>query len=370
MDTLRRPMALAEPAREIAGEQAISAAVLTETLRLVRSSDQLDIVIDLFDVSIVGTQVTINGPNPLVRLTFGSQHVAEEAFLAGAPIPTTGVEHIAAGSSVVVIPISADFELTVDGILDLAADTAVIGGHAAGLPFDGMVTGLEVPRGLLISPSAPTRLRAEGAPLTHRDTSEVWTARLERTSADAPLEFEVIANVSTSDLLPKTIPTAVTRDDLVTNTSTISPLSSSRTWLSSSGAFTDLHGEWATGLARYDHRIAAGRDLHVEVQSLGRFTTRCPRCVSTERVRSPPGSNRQPSAAGRRWAGSCCSQTQRVRYWCAPQSWGSRRRRPVPSGPPTSPRGRSAGVRVDRYATRCIACSDPRSARRSWPFSA
>jgi hypothetical protein len=45
MDTLRRPMALAEPAREIAGEQAISAAVLTETLRLVRSSDQLDNVL-------------------------------------------------------------------------------------------------------------------------------------------------------------------------------------------------------------------------------------------------------------------------------------------------------------------------------------
>lgn len=63
-----------------------------------------------------------------------------------------------------------------------------------------------------------------------------------------------------------------------------------------SGAFADLHGEWTSGLALYDHAVAAGRDVRVQVVALG----------SPAALR-PPGRRRPGGGAGlprrrRRWA--------------------------------------------------------------------
>jgi hypothetical protein len=93
----------------------------TTARRLVRSADQVDILVELFDAEVSGDQVTPTGPDPALRLTFGSQHTAERNFVDPAPVPPiNGVSHIAAGPSVVVAPVTAAFPFTVDGVLGVA----------------------------------------------------------------------------------------------------------------------------------------------------------------------------------------------------------------------------------------------------------
>jgi hypothetical protein len=46
-------------------------ATATTVRRLVRSADQLDVVVELVDAVIDGDTVQPSGPEPLLRLTFG-----------------------------------------------------------------------------------------------------------------------------------------------------------------------------------------------------------------------------------------------------------------------------------------------------------
>jgi hypothetical protein len=238
--------------------------------RLVRSADQLDIVVELIDADVVDDVVTPTGPGAAMRLTFGSQHTVERTFTGPAPTPpTNGVNHIAAGDSVVVVPIAAAFPFTVDGVLDAAERTAGLAGQATEGTPDGSVTAVEAPTGLWLSPVAPARLVAAREPITTGDTTEVWTGRLEPTTGPAPLDVAAIDHIDDA-LLVTQRPNLEARGDIVKNSTTPdTPLSARRLWLSSAGAFADLHGEWAVGVGLYDHLIAAGRDVRVEFQSLG-----------------------------------------------------------------------------------------------------
>jgi hypothetical protein len=241
----------------------------TTTRRLVRSADQLDIVVELFDAVVDGDQVEASGPDPAMRLTFGTQHTTERTFPGPAPVPpTTQVNHIAAGDSVVVVPITGSFRFTVDGILGAAEATAGVAGQTTEGEPDGSVTALEAPTGLWLSPASATRLVAARHPFITAGTSEVWTARLERADGAGPLDLAAIQH-SPDEPLETQVPDAAARGDIVKNTTTDAPLSANRLWLTSSGAFADLHGEWTAGLSRYDHALATGRDVHVEVLSLG-----------------------------------------------------------------------------------------------------
>lgn len=242
----------------------------TTMLRLVRSADQLDVVIELFDAAVVDENVVaVTGPDPAMRLTFGAQHTTERTFVGPTPTPpTTGINHIAAGDSVVVVPITGSFPFTVDGLLDAAEATAGVTGQSTEGEPDGSVTAIEVPAGLWLSPASPARLVAAREPFTASGTTEVWAARLERTTGSGALDLAAI-HCSPDDLLITQVPDAAARGDIVKNSTTDALLSSRRLWLTSSGAFADLHGEWTTGLALYDHVVAGGRDLHVEVVSLG-----------------------------------------------------------------------------------------------------
>ena len=241
----------------------------TTSRRLVRSGDQLDIVVELIDAVVDGDQVEPSGPDPAMRLTFGAQHTAERTFPGPAPVPpTTGINHIAAGDSVVVVPITGSFPFTVDGILGAAEATAGLAGRSTEGEPDGSVTALEAPAGIWLSPASPTRLAAARRPFTTADTTEVWTARLERVEGNGALDLAAISH-SPDELLETQVPDAAARGDIVKNTTTDAPLAARRLWLTSSGAFADLHGEWTAGLALYDHALAAGRDVHVEVLSLG-----------------------------------------------------------------------------------------------------
>ncbi|HKE77248.1 MAG TPA: hypothetical protein VKB57_26745 [Acidimicrobiales bacterium] len=242
--------------------------------RLVRSEDQLDIVVELVAAELDGDTVRPLGPESQMRLTFGSQHSAEAAFGDTQAVPVAGVDHVAAGPSVVVVPVVDPFPFTVDGILAAAEATAGLTGQASEDPPDGTVTALEVPTGLWLSPVSAARLAAPRLPVAAGPTVEVWTARVEPAGGE-PGTVELAAIQATAeDLLTEQdnpLPDADDRAAIVDNTTQVAPLAARRLWLSSSGATAALHGEWAAdlGVALYDHAMAAGRDVKVQVQALG-----------------------------------------------------------------------------------------------------
>ena len=97
------------------------ARVPTVARRLVRSTDQVDVLVELFDATVDGDDVVPDGPDPSLRLTFGSQHTAEDGFPGTVPtVPSAPVAHVVAGESVVVAPIAAPFPFTVEDVLALA----------------------------------------------------------------------------------------------------------------------------------------------------------------------------------------------------------------------------------------------------------
>ena len=257
--------------RSTAGLATAAAGVIgtpTVTRRLVRGADQLDIVVELFDAVVDGDgNVAPSGPEPLMRLTFGSQHTTEQTFDGVAPVPpTAGIDHIAAGDSVVVVPVTGPFPFTLDGVLDTA--TGRLAAQDSAAPPDGSVTAVEVPAGLVLSPAGAALLVAARRPFTTGDTTEVWTARVEPAGGSPTLELAAVHHAA-DPLLPTQVPSDEDRGDIVTNSLTEAPITARRLWLSSSGAFADLHGEWTGGITDYDHLVAAGRDAHVQVLALG-----------------------------------------------------------------------------------------------------
>jgi hypothetical protein len=113
-------------------------------------------------------------------------------------------------------------------------------------------------------------LVAARRPFTEAGTSEVWTARIEPAAGGGPVDLVAIES-SDADLVAERVPEAVARGDIVKNTTTDPPvpLAARRLWLSSAGAFADLHGEWSAGVASYDHVLATGRDVRAQVLALG-----------------------------------------------------------------------------------------------------
>src|SRR5690606_1324175 len=104
----------------------------------------------------------------------GTQHTTEETFAGAAPVPpTSGIAHVAAGDSVIVVPIIGPFPFTVAGILEVAATTGLTGQATAAEP-DGSFTAVEVPAGLWLSPATSSRLVAAPEPFTAAGTTEVW----------------------------------------------------------------------------------------------------------------------------------------------------------------------------------------------------
>jgi hypothetical protein len=241
------------------------------TIRVVRSADQLDVLVELVDVDVVGTQLVATGPTSFVRLTFGSQHTAEQLLDVGESVPTTALGALAAGATVVVAPLAASAPFTLAGILELA-ETALAGQATSGQP-GGSVTAVELPAGLMLSPTAGARLEAGSTPVTSADTTEVWTARLVPASGPGPLTMAAVYNVpsTATTLPPKSIPTFDDRGDIVGNSTSVAPLLARQLWLSSSGAFARIHGDWdgAVGVSRYSHHVSTGRDVHVKVVSTG-----------------------------------------------------------------------------------------------------
>jgi hypothetical protein len=258
------------PLTRLATSGGTGARSAPQTFRVVRSDDQLDVLIELNDVEVAGDQLRAVGPDPFVRLTFGAQHTAEELLTAADPVPTTSLGALSAGPSVLVAPVNATVPFTLAGILDLAR-AALAGQATAGVPARS-VTAVEVPAGFVLSPVSGARLEAGATPVTNAGTTEVWTARLLPAVGSGPLALAAVANLATASTLPpNSIPTEQDRADIVDNSIAVASLQGRQLWLSSSGAFARIHGEWdgGVGVARYDHRVSTGRDTRVEVVSTG-----------------------------------------------------------------------------------------------------
>lgn len=238
------------------------------TVRVVRPADQLDVLVELFDLDLAAGIITPAGPEPALRLTFGAQHVAEEMFDdAVLTVPTSAIAHLAASDSVIVVPVSTATDFTLAAVLDLAAQAMTVQ-ETSGAP-DGSATVLELPAGLALSPVTGAVLHAPAAPRTVDDTAEVWRAEVHG-PVSASTELRAVHNLSGGQDSFVRIPATIDRDHLVDNTTAGDPIVASQLWLSSSGAFARMKGEWPAGvLTEYRHRIDAGRDIHVEVQSVG-----------------------------------------------------------------------------------------------------
>ena len=88
----------AAPAPVLAGDLPEPSLVA----RLVRADDQLDLLVELYDADVSGGVVT-PGPDGLLRLVVGSQHLVERTFATGRTPTAREVVHVAAGPSVLVV---------------------------------------------------------------------------------------------------------------------------------------------------------------------------------------------------------------------------------------------------------------------------
>jgi len=244
----------------------------TRAIRVVRPGDQLDVLVELFDANVVNNEIQPSGALPSIRLTFGSQHTAEEMFDAASPIiPTTAINHASAGTSAVVIPVTGAVPFTLDEILDLAEEALRV--QTTESAPDGTSTALEIPMGIVLSPEPGTTFTAPRTPLTVGDTTEVWVGQFVPSTGDVVL-VAAVHNTSSADLLNDRIPDAASRDAIVDNTTgseaSDALVRAKRLWLTSSGAFARLRGDWPDAtLTAWRQRIATGRDLHVEITTSG-----------------------------------------------------------------------------------------------------
>ncbi len=253
-----------------AGSMVADAAGPPITYRLVRAGDQLDIVIGLIDATLAADVVSPTGANPIVLFTFGSQHVAERGYTATVPtVSTAAIASFAAGPSVIAVPLTDPVPFTVDDLLALAdSGDGVIGESVPSVP-NGLFSALEIPAGLILSPASGTRMRGPATPRSVDDVTEVWVGSLENGDG-SPVEIYAVQNLSATNVVTARVPDATTRDRLVANTTDIAPLTSSRLWLSSSGAFGKLRGDWTGAtLARYRHDLTSGRDLVAQAATTG-----------------------------------------------------------------------------------------------------
>lgn len=248
-----------------------SATAPVRTVRFVRAEDQLDVLVELFNVNLTGDQFSPSGANAAVRLTFGSQHTAETAFQGAGSItpPTTAVDHTAARTSQLVTPVAGTHTLSVAGVLALIETALTV--QTSG-PASATATVLEIPAGLALSPAGDTVVNASDVSFTVGDTTELWLADLTNgTSPGALVPLQAVENLASGDLI-NAIPTSVDRDNLVTNTTGASPIpiEASRLALSSSGAFADLEGQWpGATLFGYRQHISTGRDVAVQIENAG-----------------------------------------------------------------------------------------------------
>ncbi len=274
--------------------------------RLIRADDQLRLRFVLHNGEIdtaANAIVALLGEEPIYyEIWLGSQHRVE-APLGPAEQGSVPRASRVAGESRIVIEVPDRTPFTVATLLDLAAYALVLDERADGAPGrPGQlepapeVTAIEVPTGLVLSPTAGARFTAATQPVTRGDITELWQARLVQ-----PIDGADVRAIWSREDDPAWSPPrpvdADTRSHLVSQTTigrAPAPISVNQLSLSAQGASLDVEGTWAVGaLASYRHRAVTGRDLHIEEVARGYlapFGHRASVTTLTERTLTDDGS--------------------------------------------------------------------------------
>ncbi len=244
------------------------------TVRLNRPADQLDVTLELADVTLdAATNELVADAaldaQPRMRVLLGAQHTAEDALVD----PTTNhpgtaaLNQRTAGGSRLVTTLPTPLPFTVDALLDVAG-WSLLNPTAAGTPTTDE-TALEVPVGLVLAPAETAAATTTGTPRTEEDVTELW--RLGLTADDEGLTMIAVANVAPLDGTADAVPSASDRDGIVANTTEPSdvgpvPAVARRLELSSHGAFARLEGDWPDAeIERWRQTIIGGRDIVAEI---------------------------------------------------------------------------------------------------------
>ncbi len=246
------------------------------TVRLIRPADQLDVTLELADVTLdaaTNELVADASPDaqPRMRVHLGAQHTAEDALtdLAANPPGTAALKQRTAGASRLVTTLPTPLPFTVDALLDVAAWSLLNPTGAGAATADE--TALEVPVGLVLAPAETAEATTTGNPRTEEDVTELW--RLGLTADDEGLAMIAVENVAPADArgTDNPVPRASDRDEIVINTTDPlatghGPAYARRLELSSQGAFAHLEGDWPDAeIERWRQTIIGGRDIVAEI---------------------------------------------------------------------------------------------------------
>ncbi len=241
------------------------------TVRLIRPDDQLDVLLELLDVTFdpdTNQLEGVAGGDPRLRVVLGAQHTVEDApdDVLVDPPPTTSLKGRTAGTTRVVARIQTPLSFTTDALLDTAAWALQVPAEA-GVPASDL-TALELPAGLLMAPGASTVVEVTGVPRTTDGVTELWRMDLRDPQSPA-VTLLAVQNVA-SDAVDHPVPDFTARASIVDNSTTIAPARARRLTLSSHGAFARLQGDWPDQtLSRWRQTIVTGRDVVAEVVSEG-----------------------------------------------------------------------------------------------------
>ena len=242
------------------------------TVRLIRTADQLDLLLELLDVSldpVTNLLEGVVGGDPRLRVILGAQHTTEDALADVDVVPPTTepLNSRTAGPSRLVTSIQTPLAFTVDALLDTAA-WALRSPVGAGVPSVDL-TALELPSGLVLAPDAATSVTTTGEPRTENGVTELWRADLRSPTATA-LTLRALANVAPTDVVTNPVPSFSARDGIVANTTSLAPAKAPRLTLSSHGAFARLVGDWPDQpVSRWRQTVVTGRDVVAEVVQEG-----------------------------------------------------------------------------------------------------
>ncbi|MEM1261318.1 MAG: hypothetical protein AAGH76_02850 [Pseudomonadota bacterium] len=267
---VRLPVALATLLGVASCAPRRSDEVLTH-VDLIRAADQLALSISFTNLKLVPRRhkpdrlVPIDPASPAtVAIGLPPQHVAEAVWQTSV-LRALPVESVAASEMQLVfqLPVEMDgLDLSVESLLDWSRLEIVWSAN------DGLTeaaTRIETPTGLLLNvPTLPASAwRHAHQPVTWHGRTELWHTQLS----------DLATNQSAMVVLPRE-PNPML-DELATSlTPSERAALSGRTvqlrelMLSPSGAWLDVRGQWEgdTAIARWEHRVVAGRDSLVETE--------------------------------------------------------------------------------------------------------
>lgn len=238
------------------------------TTHLFRPEDQLRLQIDFLNLvhDAANNRLVASGGTPMMRLILPRQHVSEQPIASGTVPPGSASApgpHAAAANSRLVFVVNAPIDFTVEALLDLASHTLTTT-LGEGDP-DDLTSMIEIPANLRWSPAADVSARTDVAPFTVNGVSQLHRLFLE--GPGGAFDFTPVFNTSNRDGFTGRIPSAGSRNSIVSAATGGVPATAERLWLTPHGAWADLAGDWDT--VEWIQRVQGGRDQFAQVVERG-----------------------------------------------------------------------------------------------------